>query len=76
VPPDWPAGRVTGLVARPGVSVDLSWETRAGRVVPASIGLRARRPSGRTTVTVAFGARRTTVDLSAGNRVEIDPAAL
>jgi alpha-L-fucosidase 2 len=76
VPPDWPAGRVTGLVARPGISVDLSWETRAGRVVPASIGLRARRPSGRTTVTVAFGARRTTVDLSAGNRVEIDPAAL
>jgi alpha-L-fucosidase 2 len=76
VPPDWPSGRVTGLVARPGVSVDLAWETRDGRAVPTAIGLRARRPSGRTTVTVGFGGRRFTVDLSAGNRVEVDPTVL
>jgi alpha-L-fucosidase 2 len=76
VPPDWPSGRVTGLVARPGVSVDLAWETRDGRAVPTAIGLRARRPSGRTTVTVGFGGRRSTVDLSAGNRVEVDPTVL
>jgi alpha-L-fucosidase 2 len=72
VPPDWPSGRVTGMVARPGVSVDLAWATRDGRIVPTGIALRARRPSGRTTVTVGFAGRRTTVDLSAGIRVEIE----
>jgi alpha-L-fucosidase 2 len=76
VPPDWPSGRVTGLVARPGVSVDLAWQSRDGRIVPTTVGLRARRPSGRTTVTVTFAGRHTTVDLTAGDRVEVDPATL
>jgi alpha-L-fucosidase 2 len=76
VPPEWPTGRVTGLVARPGVSVDLAWETWNGRVVPTAVGLRARRPSGRTVVTVGVDGHRTTVDLSAGRRIEIDPGAL
>ncbi|MEV6848012.1 glycoside hydrolase family 95 protein [Actinoplanes sp. NPDC051411] len=76
VPPDWPSGRVTGLVARPGVSVDLTWSTRDGRIGPTAIALRARRPSGRTTVTVTFAGRRTTVDLTAGDRVEVDPSTL
>jgi alpha-L-fucosidase 2 len=74
VPPDWPSGRVAGLVARPGVSVDLAWETRGGQVSPTEIALHARRPAGRTTVTVAVAGRRTTVDLSSGNRVVLQAA--
>ncbi|NMO49599.1 glycoside hydrolase family 95 protein [Actinoplanes sp. TBRC 11911] len=68
LPAAWSEGRVTGLVARPGVSVDIAWN----RTGPTEIGLRARRPAGRTTVTVEFAGRRTTVDLTRGERVMVE----
>jgi alpha-L-fucosidase 2 len=71
VPPEWATGRVTGLVARPGVTVDVAWTTRDGRIVATEVGLRARRPPGRTVVTVLISGRRTTVDLSSGERVTV-----
>jgi hypothetical protein len=67
---------VTGLVARPGVSVDLAWATRDGRTVPTEIALRARRPAGHVIATVEFAGHRTTADLTGGNRVELNPAVL
>jgi alpha-L-fucosidase 2 len=71
VPSQWPTGRVTGLVARPGVAVDVAWSTVDGRVRATEVTLRARRPPGRTTVTVELDGRRTTVDLSAGEPVSL-----
>ncbi|MFI5893960.1 glycosyl hydrolase family 95 catalytic domain-containing protein [Actinoplanes sp. NPDC051513] len=64
VPSPWPDGRVTGLIARPGVAVDLAWTTVAGRAHATHVALRARRPA---TVVVAVGDRRTTVDLAPGD---------
>ncbi|WP_127502035.1 glycosyl hydrolase family 95 catalytic domain-containing protein [Actinoplanes solisilvae] len=76
VPGQWPSGRATGLVARPGVAVDVAWETVDGRVTATEIALRARRPAGRTTVTVRLDGRRAEVDLSDGRRVVLDPRSL
>ncbi|WP_250036353.1 glycoside hydrolase family 95 protein [Paractinoplanes maris] len=71
VPGQWPDGRATGLIARPGVAVDVAWTTIDGRVRATEVALRARRPAGRTTVTVVLAGRRTTVDLSSGERVSL-----
>ncbi|XVU28599.1 glycoside hydrolase family 95 protein [Actinoplanes sp. CA-054009] len=71
VPAQWPRGRVTGLVARPGVAVDVAWETVAGRVRATEIVLHGRGPAGRTRVTVAVDGVQKMVDLSPGGRVKL-----
>jgi alpha-L-fucosidase 2 len=74
VPDDWPAGSVRGLVARPGVVVDIRWEPDgAGRPALASASLRALREDGRRAVTVLYGGIRCTVDLSSGDAVRLGP---
>ncbi|WP_375117672.1 glycoside hydrolase family 95-like protein [Nonomuraea sp. MTCD27] len=76
VPPEWRSGRVRGIVARPGVAVDVAWDTEAGQVRATEIALRARRPAGRTQVVVRAGGREGRIDLSAGGRVLVDPETL
>lgn len=52
LPPALASGRVSGLLARPGLRVDLTW--RAGR--PTSVGLAAVAPAAAGVHEVAFGA--------------------
>ncbi|MGW5569218.1 glycosyl hydrolase family 95 catalytic domain-containing protein [Streptomyces tendae] len=62
LPADWPAGRLRGLVARPGVVVDLAWDDDR-RLVEA----RLRGRSGRVgTVRVSLGEASVEVDLARG----------
>nr|WP_221373848.1 glycoside hydrolase N-terminal domain-containing protein [Actinoplanes polyasparticus] len=68
VPSQWPEGRVSGLIARPGVAVDVAWTTVDGRVRVTDFALRARRPQARTTVTVLVNGGRVAVDLTSGER--------
>ncbi|WP_328320119.1 glycoside hydrolase family 95 protein [Kribbella sp. NBC_00382] len=58
LPIDWPAGRVTGLRARGGVSVDLAWSTDG-----VDVTLTADRDQERV---IRSGDQRITVRLSAG----------
>nr|WP_311131965.1 glycoside hydrolase family 95 protein [Nonomuraea gerenzanensis]SBO97464.1 putative large secreted protein [Nonomuraea gerenzanensis] len=76
VPAEWRSGWVRGLVARPGVSVDVAWDTVAGRITATELALTARRPAGRTRVVVRAGDREGLIDLSAGGRVVVDPGTL
>ncbi|MCY1143295.1 glycoside hydrolase family 95 protein [Actinoplanes sp. Pm04-4] len=66
VPSQWREGRVTGLIARPGVAVDVAWTTQDGQARVTEYALRARRPQARTTITVVVNGRREVVDLSSG----------
>ncbi|WP_156607316.1 glycoside hydrolase family 95 protein [Auraticoccus cholistanensis] len=67
LPPGAPDGSVTGLVARPGISVDLSW--RDGRPVRAT--LRARVPAAAGRHLVRYAGTETTVDLSPDHPLEL-----
>jgi alpha-L-fucosidase 2 len=58
LPVDWPAGRVTGLRARGGVSVDIAWSTEG-----VDVTLTAERDQERV---IRSGDERITVRLSAG----------
>ncbi|MDN4614039.1 glycoside hydrolase N-terminal domain-containing protein [Leifsonia sp. F6_8S_P_1B] len=60
LPPGWPSGSVTGLRARGGVSVDLTWE--AGRLSHATV----TRVAGDGPVTVRVGEDRVTLTLATG----------
>ncbi|MBG7697733.1 glycoside hydrolase family 95 protein [Streptomyces sp. MC1] len=62
LPSDWPAGRIRGLVARPGAVVDLAWDDER-RLIEA----RLRRRSDRVgTVRVSLGDASVEVDLARG----------
>jgi alpha-L-fucosidase 2 len=63
IPADWPAGRLHGLVARPGVLVDVAWDDRH-RLVAARLS--AARDVARTTVEVRAGGSSVRVDLTNG----------
>ncbi|SNT65805.1 alpha-L-fucosidase 2 [Asanoa hainanensis] len=65
VPPDWPAGRLRGLVARPGVVVDVSWDARQCLV---SARLSATRAA---TVSVRWRDASVRLDLDAGGSVDL-----
>ncbi|WOO83136.1 Alpha-L-fucosidase 2 [Vanrija pseudolonga] len=62
LPAAWPSGSVKGLVARPGVTVDLAWE--AGKLVEASLS--AQSDAARRQLQVQYGSARASVDLGAG----------
>jgi alpha-L-fucosidase 2 len=65
LPRAWPAGRVSGLRARGGVTVDLAWQD--GALTQASLaGDHARA------VTVVAGARRATLRLNPGRTLRLD----
>ncbi|WP_446041542.1 glycosyl hydrolase family 95 catalytic domain-containing protein, partial [Streptomyces sp. SID1121] len=67
VPPAWTRGAVRGLVARPGVRVDLVWDADAhGRPALTTATLTPRGAHARAPVTVVAHGRRTTVDLTHG----------
>ncbi|WP_353829193.1 glycosyl hydrolase family 95 catalytic domain-containing protein [Agromyces sp. SYSU T0242] len=66
VPPELSSGSATGLIARPGVEIDLRW--RDGALVEA--GLRARRS---TTVRLRYRDRRIPVALAEARRVLVGP---
>jgi alpha-L-fucosidase 2 len=63
VPSDWGAGRVRGLVARPGVTVALEWD---GQRTLRRASLERRTPHPLGPVSVRVGAARLEVDLDAG----------
>lgn len=65
LPPGWDHGTATGLRARPGVTVDLTWTDRAVQAVR----LTTDRPQ---EVVVRCGERRTTVALNPGATVLLD----
>jgi alpha-L-fucosidase 2 len=65
LPPALDRGSVRGLVARPGVEVDLEWKD--GKLVAASLTSRRSR-----TVTVEYDGRSAAVDLTAGARARLD----
>ncbi|RPF21375.1 alpha-L-fucosidase 2 [Myceligenerans xiligouense] len=67
-----PAGRVRGLVARPGVEVDIAWE-RGERGAPRLVGatLRALHPRAAGTHRLRHGERTATVELAVGHDVEV-----
>jgi alpha-L-fucosidase 2 len=76
VPDDWPTGSVRGLVARPGVVVDIRWEPDAtGRPALASARLHALREDARRSVTVVYRGAGRTVDLTSGAEVHLRPEA-
>jgi alpha-L-fucosidase 2 len=66
VPDSFPAGRITGLVARPGIQVDLSWgpPTDTGRRELVSARLKPLGPASRGVHEVVYGgaSRRVTLD--------------
>ncbi|MFE9611945.1 glycoside hydrolase N-terminal domain-containing protein [Streptomyces sp. NPDC006012] len=62
LPSDWPAGRLRGVVARPGVVVDVAWDEER-RLVEARLRRRADQV---TAVRVSLGAASVAVDLALG----------
>ncbi|MEV0720600.1 glycoside hydrolase family 95-like protein [Asanoa sp. NPDC050611] len=58
MPADWPAGRLTGAVARPGIVVDVEWD--AGHALVAA-RLSADRP---TTIAVRWGTASVYIELA------------
>ncbi|MET9479630.1 glycoside hydrolase family 95 protein [Streptomyces sp. NPDC006638] len=67
VPPAWTRGSVRGLIARPGVRVDLAWDADDhGRPALTTATLTPRGAHARAPVTVVAHGRRTTVDLTHG----------
>ncbi|MET9879004.1 glycoside hydrolase family 95 protein [Actinacidiphila glaucinigra] len=62
LPSDWPAGRMRGLVARPGVVVDLVWDGER-RLVEARLRRRSDRAG---VVRVSLGDTSVEVDLARG----------
>ncbi|QIQ02209.1 glycosyl hydrolase family 95 catalytic domain-containing protein [Streptomyces liangshanensis] len=67
VPAAWARGSVRGLVARPGVGVDLVWDAdEHGRPALVSATLTPRGERARRPVTVVAHGRRTTIDLTHG----------
>ena len=59
LPPGLDEGVVTGLVARPGITVDLEWRGRR----PRRLVLRAKTPSAAGTYTVVHAGAARTVSL-------------
>ncbi|PJJ65626.1 glycoside hydrolase family 95 protein [Compostimonas suwonensis] len=70
VPEELPSGTVTGLVARPGIVVDLEWAH--GELVSATLRARAH---GAGTHLVRYAGRLIEVELAADTPVRLDAAA-
>ena len=65
LPSAWPKGNVTGLRARGGFEVDISWD--AGRLTSATV-----RAVAGTTCRVRYGERAVTLDVGRGHSARLD----
>ena len=67
LPPGLARGSVRGLIARPGVVVDLAWEDRR----PTTLRVVARTPGGVGPLLLTHGDRELTVELRDGSPVDL-----
>ncbi len=65
LPSAWPKGSVTGLCARGGFEVDVTWD--GGKLTGAKI-----KSTGGRTVTVRYGDRTTEIRLKSGGTVKLN----
>lgn len=72
VPGLWPAGSAHGLVVRPGLLLDLAWETEGGAPVLRSARLRARSRHTAGPVRVGWAGAHAVVQVSEGEWTELD----
>ncbi|MET1052988.1 MAG: glycoside hydrolase N-terminal domain-containing protein [Mycetocola sp.] len=68
LPDDLPDGRVRGVVARPGVLVDLQWSAGVLR----SVSLTARTPAGSGSHTISYAGREVRVAVGTGTWTRLD----
>ncbi|HWV49176.1 MAG TPA: glycoside hydrolase family 95 protein, partial [Microbacterium sp.] len=65
--PAWPVelggGSIRGLVARPGIDVDLRWTVADGRIGDVEVAVRARHPGAEGPLRIRLGARTAVVDV-------------
>ena len=66
LPSAWPKGSVTGLCARGGFEVDVTWD--GGKLTGAKI-----KSTGGRAVTVRYGDRTTEINLNSGGAIQLDP---
>ena len=66
LPPEWPEGRITGLRARGGFEVDLSW--KGGKLESATLRAKEARP-----VTVRYAGKEKVFQARAGETLRIGP---
>ncbi|WP_287930332.1 glycoside hydrolase N-terminal domain-containing protein [Arthrobacter sp.] len=72
LPQDWPTGSVRGLVARPGIVVDLEWTgAGSGRPTLFSAHLRSLDAARGHEVAVAFGGRSCKVEILPGTAITL-----
>lgn len=74
VPHAWGDGVAHGLVARPGVVLDLEWTMAAGGVRLRSVELRARSPRRLTALRLVYRGAAMVVDLPAAGRTLLTDA--
>jgi alpha-L-fucosidase 2 len=76
LPEEFSAGRIVSLVARPGIHVDIEWESAARRPDDRlmSVRLAALGPSAHGTYTVCYGSGSVTVTLD-GHPIRLDRAS-
>jgi len=65
LPSVWPTGRVTGLRARGGFEIELSWES--GKLISATI-----QPAGKRKATVRYGSRSVEIEFKSGDAVRLN----
>ncbi|HBR87770.1 MAG TPA: alpha-L-fucosidase, partial [Microbacterium sp.] len=67
LPAEMGTGRVRGLIARPGIRLDLDWCDGE----PVALTLEAVKPSTAGPVTIAHGSRRAVIDVPARGVIEV-----
>lgn len=71
IPSRWPAGDVSGLIARPGIRVDLRWSQRDGAIWVDEAVLTPVTVMARRELIVEIDGRRQPVDLRSGAAVRL-----
>jgi alpha-L-fucosidase 2 len=73
VPKLWPSGSARGLVVRPGLELDLVWNSATGEQALHSARLRARTPATAGAATLTWGERTAVVQVSETAWTELGP---
>lgn len=71
IPARWPEGEASGLIARPGVQVDLRWSQRDDTIRIDEAVLTPVTAAARTQLTVEIDGQRRLVDLRSGAPVQL-----